>query len=163
MLHDVAGGVFEHFWLKFPHCDIHLAITSDVLHQLYQGVFKHMVEWCQELIDKEELDQRLRTLPPCYGVHHFYKGWTSLGQIGGKEHKHMARVLLACLVGKVPRGVILAYHALLDFISLSQYPTHNDTTLEYMQQAIKDFHHHKEVIINLGIRDDLNIPKFHSL
>ncbi|KAG2029271.1 hypothetical protein BDR03DRAFT_881292, partial [Suillus americanus] len=29
--------------------------------------------------------------------------------------------------------------------------------------ALKDFHHHKEVIINLGIRDNLNIPKFHSL
>ncbi|KAG1737845.1 uncharacterized protein EDB91DRAFT_1249522 [Suillus paluster] len=163
MLHDVAGGVFEPFWLEFPHCDIHLAITSDVLHQLYQGMFKHMVEWCQELMDEEELDQRLCTLPPCYGVRHFHKGWTSLGQIGGKERKHMARVLLACLVGKVPRGVILAYRALLDFIYLSQYPTHDDTTLEYMQQALKDFHHHKEVIINLGIRDNLDIPKFHSL
>ncbi|KAG1794519.1 uncharacterized protein BJ212DRAFT_1218035, partial [Suillus subaureus] len=53
------------FWLEFPHCDIHLAITSDVLHQLYQGVFKHMVEWCQELMDEEELDQRLHTLPSC--------------------------------------------------------------------------------------------------
>ncbi|KIK34128.1 hypothetical protein CY34DRAFT_98527 [Suillus luteus UH-Slu-Lm8-n1] len=163
MVHDVAGGVFEPFWLEFPHCDIHMAITSDVLHQLYQGVFKHMVEWCQELMDEEELDQRLRTLPPCYGVRHFHKGWTSLGQIGGKKRKHMARVLLTCLVGKVSKGVILAYRALLDFIYLAQYPTHDDATLEYMQQALKDFHHHKEVIINLGIRDDLDIPKFHSL
>lgn len=44
MSEDVAGGVFESFWLDFPHCDIHLAITSDVLHQLYQGIFKHMVK-----------------------------------------------------------------------------------------------------------------------
>ncbi|KAG0708254.1 hypothetical protein DFH29DRAFT_994508 [Suillus ampliporus] len=163
MLHDVAGGVFEPFWLEFPHCDIHLAITSNVLHQFYQGMFKHMVEWCQELMNEEELDQRLRTLPSYYGVHHFHEGWTSLGQIDGKERKHMARVLLACLVGKVPKGVILAYCTLLDFIYLAQYPTHDDTTLEYMQQALKDFHHHKEVIINLGIRDNLDIPKFHSL
>ncbi|KAG1808786.1 hypothetical protein EV424DRAFT_1473981 [Suillus variegatus] len=118
------------FWLDFPHCDIHLAITSDVLHQLYQGIFKHMV----------------KTFPPCYGVHHFHKGWSALGQVSGKERKQMARVLLACLVGKVPRGVILAYY-----------------TLAYMQQALRDFHLHKEVIINLGIRDDLDIPKFHSL
>jgi hypothetical protein len=163
MSKDVSGGVFEPFWLGFPHCDIHMAITSDILHQLYQGVFKHIIEWCQELIDEEELDQRLRTLPPCYGVRHFHKGWASLGQIGGKERKHMARVLLACLVGKVPRGVILAYRALLDFIYLAQYPTHDDDTLFYMQKALQDFHRHKEVIINLGIRDDLDIPKFHSL
>ncbi|KAG2737835.1 hypothetical protein P692DRAFT_20851781 [Suillus brevipes Sb2] len=109
MSQDVAGGVFEPFWLDFPHCDIHLAITSDVLHQLYQGIFKHMVEWCQELMDEEELDHRLRTLPPSYGVHHFHKGWSALGQVGGKERKNMARVLLACLIGKVPRGVIQAY------------------------------------------------------
>lgn len=163
MSEDVAGGVFESFWLDFPHCDIHLAITSDVLHQLYQGIFKHMVKWCQKLMDKEELDQKLRTFPPCYGVHHFHKGWSALGQVSGKERKQMARVLLACLVGKVPRGVILAYCALLDFIYLAQYPTHDEDTLAYMQQALQDFHLHKEVIINLGIRDDLDIPKFHSL
>lgn len=114
-------------------------------------------------MDKEELDQKLRTFPPCYGVHHFHKGWSALGQVSGKERKQMARVLLACLVGKVPRGVILAYCALLDFIYLAQYPTHDEDTLAYMQQALQDFHLHKEVIINLGIRDDLDIPKFHSL
>ena len=163
MSQDVAGAVFEPFWLGFPHCDIHMSITSDVLHQLYQGVFKHIVEWCQELMDEEELDQRLRSLPPCYGVRHFYKGWSALGQIGGKERKHMARVLLGCMVGKVPRGVILAYRSLLDFIYLAQYPTHDDTTLEYMHKALQDFHQHKNVILNLGIRDNLDIPKFHSL
>ncbi|KAG2050854.1 hypothetical protein BDR06DRAFT_864261, partial [Suillus hirtellus] len=116
MLQDVAGGVFEPFWLDFPLCDIHLAITSDVLHQLYQGVFKHIVEWCQELMDEEELDRRIKALPPCYGVRHFHNGWSGMGQIGGKERKHMARVLLGCLIGKVPRGVIQAYCSLLDFI-----------------------------------------------
>lgn len=163
MSQDVAGGVFEPFWLDFPLCDIHLAITSDVLHQLYQGVFKHIVEWCQELMDEEELDRHLKALLPCYGVCHFQNGWSGLGQIGGKERKHMARVLLGCLIGKVPRGVILAYHSLLDFIYLAQYHTHDNTTLQYMQKALEDFHQHKEVIINLGIREDLDIPKFHSL
>ncbi|KAG1840100.1 hypothetical protein DFJ58DRAFT_611552, partial [Suillus subalutaceus] len=163
MSQDVAGGVFEPFWLDFPLCDIHLAITSDVLHQLYQGVFKHIVEWCQELMDEEELDRRIKALPPCYGVRHFHNGWSGMGQIGGKERKHMARVLLGCLIGKVPRGVIQAYRSLLDFIYLAQYPTHDDTTLQYMQKALEDFHQHKEVIINLGVRDDLDIPKFHSL
>ncbi|KAG1842956.1 hypothetical protein F4604DRAFT_1884654 [Suillus subluteus] len=163
MSQDVAGGVFESFWLDFPHCDIHLVITSDILHQLYQGVFKHIVEWCQELMDEEELDQCLKAFPLCYGVHHFQKGWSALGQIGGKERKHMARVLLGYLIGKVPRGIFLAYHSLLEFIYLAQYPTYDDTTLQYMQKALEDFHQHKKVIINLGIRDDLDIPKFHSL
>ncbi|EGN97050.1 hypothetical protein SERLA73DRAFT_27858, partial [Serpula lacrymans var. lacrymans S7.3] len=41
----VSESVYKPFWTGFPHCNIHIAITPDVLHQLYQGVFKHMVHW----------------------------------------------------------------------------------------------------------------------
>jgi len=81
----VGEGVFLPFWHGFPHCDIHHSITPDVLHQLYQGIFKHMVEWLQSLMNEDELDACIRSLPPCYGLRHFKKGWSSLGQIGGKD------------------------------------------------------------------------------
>jgi hypothetical protein len=29
------------------------------LHQLYQGVFKHLVSWCQSLMTEEEIDTRI--------------------------------------------------------------------------------------------------------
>ena len=41
--HELSGGVYHPFWKDLPYCDIHLLITSDVLHQLYQGVIKHVV------------------------------------------------------------------------------------------------------------------------
>ncbi|EGO01361.1 hypothetical protein SERLA73DRAFT_151816 [Serpula lacrymans var. lacrymans S7.3] len=53
---NVSGGVYEPFWLNFPHCNIHLSVSPDILHQLYQGVFKHMVNWCKDLMDPKELD-----------------------------------------------------------------------------------------------------------
>lgn len=31
------------FWQNLPYCNIFKAITSDILHQLYQGMVKHMV------------------------------------------------------------------------------------------------------------------------
>ncbi|EGO00404.1 hypothetical protein SERLA73DRAFT_53174 [Serpula lacrymans var. lacrymans S7.3] len=113
---EVSGGVYEPFWLNFPHCNIHLSVSPNILHQLYQGVFKHMVNWCKDLMDPKELDQRISSLPACYGVRYFKNGISALGQIRGKERKDMARIFLGCLIGKIPRSAILAYQSLLDFI-----------------------------------------------
>ena len=58
---------------------------------------------------------------------------------------------------------MLTFRALLDFIYLAQYPTHDDTTLKYMTDALELFHKHKDVLVELGIREHMNIPKLHSL
>lgn len=163
MLHEVSGAVREPFWKDFPYTDIHMSITPDILHQLYQGVFKHMVGWCQELLSPQELDSRLRCLPPAFGARHFKNGISAMAQVSGKERKDMARVLLGCLIGKIPKSAMLTFRSLLDFIYLAQYSTHDDTTLQYMEDALETFHHHKDVLVKLGIRQDLNIPKVHSL
>ena len=131
----ISGGVCRPFWDGFPFCDIHLAITPDVLHQLYQGIVKHMVDWCSSLMDDEELDTRVRSLPPCFGLRHFKGGWSHLSQVSGKERKDMARILLACLVGKVPPKVLVCFRALLDFIYIAQYPTHDDDSIQYLEDA----------------------------
>ena len=68
MSKDVASNVYQPFWDGFPLCDIHRSITPDVLHQLYQGVFKHLVNWCQRILTPQELDRRIRALPPAYGL-----------------------------------------------------------------------------------------------
>ncbi|KAG2035181.1 hypothetical protein BDR03DRAFT_868625, partial [Suillus americanus] len=74
------------------HKNVHLSITPDILHQLYQGVVKHLIHWCSSLMSEQELDDRIRCLPPCFGVHHFKKGWSELSQVSGKERKDMARI-----------------------------------------------------------------------
>ncbi|KAH9949770.1 hypothetical protein B0H21DRAFT_834001 [Amylocystis lapponica] len=163
MLHDVSGSVYTPFWTDFPHTDIHLAITPDVLHQLYQGVFKHIVNWCERTMSSNELDCRIRCLPPAYGVRHFKNGISALSQISGTERKNMAKILLGCLVGILPKQGILACRGLLDFIYISQYSTHDDSTLKYLQDALDLFHQNKEYFIHTHMRDHFNIPKFHSL
>ncbi|EPS92600.1 hypothetical protein FOMPIDRAFT_1137569 [Fomitopsis schrenkii] len=160
---NVSGYTIRPFWRDLPYTDIHSCITPDVLHQLYQGVFKHIIEWCSVLVDERELDRRIRCLPPSYGVRHFKNGISALSQVSGTERKHMAHILLACLVGKIPNKVMIAFRAILDFIYLAQYTAHDNDTLEYMEKALKTYHKNKAVLVELGIREHLNIPKFHSL
>ncbi|KAI1784561.1 hypothetical protein LXA43DRAFT_976630 [Ganoderma leucocontextum] len=90
-------------------------------------------------------------------------GISALSQISGSERKNMAKILLGCLIGRVPRQALLSYHAILDFIYLAQYSTHDDDTLGYLQDALRQFHTNRAYFIRAGIREDLNIPKFHSL
>jgi hypothetical protein len=42
----------------------------------------------------------------------------------------MAHILLGCIVGKVPSRVIACYRALLDFIYIAQYTTHDNSSLQ---------------------------------
>lgn len=163
MENGVSGSVHRPFWSDLPHANIHDAITPDVLHQLYQGVLKHLVSWCQRIMTPQELDHRIRTLPPAYGVRHFKNGISALSQISGSERKHMAKILLGCLIGAIPNRGVRACRALLDFIYLAQYPTHDTSTLGYLEDALQTFHRYKTYFIDTGVRDHLHIPKFHSL
>jgi len=91
------------------------------------------------------------------------KGWSELAQVSGKECKDMAHILLGCIVGKVPSPIIACYRALLDFIYIAQYTTHNDSSLKYLEEALEEFQAHKDVLIELDVQEHLNIPKFHSM
>ncbi|KAJ3767678.1 hypothetical protein FB446DRAFT_651756 [Lentinula raphanica] len=163
MADDIAGGNYDPFWLGFPVTDIHRCIAPDVLHQMYQGVLKYLIKWVQHIIGEEELDDRIRKLPPTPGVRHFAKGISNLTQMSGTERKHIARVLLACLVGKIDARGITACRSLLHFIHLAQYPSHDLVTLSYMRTELKTWHDHRDYFISEGARQHFNIPKFHSL
>jgi hypothetical protein len=161
---NVSGYVYRPFWDELPFTDIHLSITPDVLHQLYQGVLRHIVTWCQKILTDEELDRRIRCLPPSYGVRHFKNGISALSQISGSERKNMAKILLGCLIGSdMPKRALTAVRAILDFIYLAQYSLHDDATLSYMEDALNTWHKYKDCFVTLAVRDHLNIPKLHSL
>ncbi|TEB25586.1 hypothetical protein FA13DRAFT_1756538 [Coprinellus micaceus] len=120
MEQDVTGGVFEPFWKDLPFTDIHRILTPDVLHQLYQGVLKHIIAWCQSVVGDKRLDRRIQSLPQFQGLRQFKNGISALSQISGAEHKDMAKILIPCLIGTVLVQAIKAVKGLLDFIFLSR-------------------------------------------
>ncbi|KAJ8075302.1 hypothetical protein PM082_019638 [Marasmius tenuissimus] len=157
------------FWEDLPYTNIFRSITPDVLHQLYQGVIKHLIGWITDICGEEDIDARVSRLPPNHGIRVFRKGITSLSRVSGTEHKQMSAFLLSIVTDvHLPNGhssgaLISATRSLLDFLYYARYPLHTEETLQKMELVLADFHHNKHIFLELGVRDDFNIPKLHSL
>ncbi|KIM46872.1 hypothetical protein M413DRAFT_16473 [Hebeloma cylindrosporum] len=148
------------FWEELPYVNIFQSITPDVLHQMHQGVVKHLLGW---------LKTALKCLPPNHSIRIFNKGISSLSRLSGTEHRQISSFLLGLLINvQLPDGVsanplIRATHAILDFLYLAQYPVHTAETLASLDHALEEFHNNKYIFETLGIRSDFNIPKLHFL
>ncbi|KAE9386723.1 hypothetical protein BT96DRAFT_960535 [Gymnopus androsaceus JB14] len=154
---DIAGGNYDPFWVGFPCVDIHCCISPDILHQLYQGVLKHFIGWVQEVMREDELDARIQCLPPACGVCHFKNGILELAQVSGTEWKHLTRILLSCLIGKIESEGIKACRSLLSFIHLTQHSRgFNILKFHSLLHFIKSIHW-------LGTTDNYNMEMFECL
>ena len=161
--------VIKPFWETFPLVDIFVSITPDILHQMLQGVMKHLIGWLVSIFGASAIDARCKSIPPNHKILLFTKGITTLSRVSGKEHKKMCAILLGLIVDlPVPGGrdsscVVKAVRALLDFLHLAQFQCHTSDTLCRLMDSLTAFHNNKAVFIDLGIRENFNIPKLHSL
>ncbi|KAL0568561.1 hypothetical protein V5O48_013420, partial [Marasmius crinis-equi] len=157
------------FWEDLPYTDIFRSVTPDLLHQLYQGVMKHLIQWITAIVGADEIDARVRRLPANHSIRHFHKGITSLSRVSGAEHKQMCTFLLNLLIDapnispSQSKRVLSATRALLDFLYMANYPIHSDDSLQELEASLATFHENKEVFIELGVRQNFNLPKLHSL
>jgi Plavaka transposase len=161
--------VFHPFWENLPLTDIFLSITPDILHQMLQGMVKHLVAWVTRIFGASVINARCRIIPPNHHVKLFTNGITNLGRISGHEHKKICSILLGLIADlPVPGGldstrIIRAVRALMDFLFLAQYESHTSDTLSLLQDCLARFHENKQVFIDLGVRETFEFPKLHSL
>ncbi|THH15756.1 hypothetical protein EUX98_g9415, partial [Antrodiella citrinella] len=161
--------IHQPYWLDLPYANIFFSITPDILHQLYQGVVKHLVSWVKTAYSQNEIDARCRRLPPGHHVRVFTKGISSLYQLTGREHADICRILLGLIIdmplpgGASPARLVRAVRAVLDFLYLAQYPVHTEHTLALLDDALDRFHANKGIFEDLGVRESWGIPKLHFL
>ncbi|KAJ3719415.1 hypothetical protein C8R42DRAFT_584463, partial [Lentinula raphanica] len=157
------------FWAELPYTNIFASITPDILHQLYQGVMKHLISWLVSICGADEINARVRRLPPNHTIRIFRRGISTLSRISGAEHKQMCAFILG-VVTDIPglsrhqsSSLLTATWALLDFLYLASYPIHSSESLDQMDMALACFHEYREIFVSCGPREHFNIPKLHFL
>ncbi|KAJ3555302.1 hypothetical protein NP233_g12242 [Leucocoprinus birnbaumii] len=144
------------FWCNLPFLNIYSSITPDILHQLHQGLVKHLISWLKVALGEANLDHHAACMPPNHHICMFAKGISHLLHIVGTEHDQMCCVLLGlvldvCLPNKKhPTSLIKTVRAVLDIVYLAKYPIHSSSTLQALSDAIDEFHSHCGVFIQLG-------------
>ena len=162
---------FHPFWTSLPLVNIYISITPDILHQLLQGVMKHLITWVSDplMFGPQDIDTRCHLIPPNHQISLFPRGITTLTCVSGKEHKNICQVLLGLIVDlQLPGGsssaqVLQAVRGLLDFLYLAQLPSQTADMINRLECSLVTFHKNKDVFIDLGVRDNFNVPKIHSL
>src|SRR5580692_6023507 len=186
-VHDV-----ENFTWKHPYVNIHKAMMIDVLHQLLKGITMYLITWVKSLTSdilpavrkrkrqdrtinessgSIQLDERFWCVPPFTGLKRFSR-FSEVKQWTGVEQKAIIRqlipVLAPLLSTKVP-GAMYCARAIVDFILLAQYKTHDDETLRYLEQALYRIDKTKVVFkrfrpVNKATDEGhFNFPKFHAM
>ncbi|KAI9459004.1 hypothetical protein HD554DRAFT_2207041 [Boletus coccyginus] len=157
--------VFSPFWADLPHTDIFIYISSDILHQLHQGLFKdYLKKWCTTIAGLDDFDAWFHAMSIFPGLQYFNDDILQIRQWTSTNHKQLQQVFIGGLIGITTKPHILqAAYSLTDFICLAQYQSHTDKTIQALLQALDDFHGAKDVFIELGLCEHFNIPKVHSL
>jgi len=136
--------VYHPFWEFLPLMNIYLSITPDVLHQLLQGIMKHLISWLTspEVFGPEGINACCQSLPPSHHIAMFPKGITILSWVTGTEHKNICHILIGLIINlPLPHGqasacVVKAACALLDFLYLAQFPSHTSDTLKRLDDSL---------------------------
>src|SRR5277367_6246025 len=182
----------ENFAWKHPYLNIHKAMMIDVLHQLLKGIVMHLITWTKDLIAKSilavrkrkrqgrtikessvtmQLDERFRCVPPFAGLKRF-QNFGHVKQWTGVEQKAIVRQLIPVIAPLLSSKEPAAMHcarAVVDFILMAQYKTHDNETLRYMDHALYRIDRMKVAFKALRPVDKstdeghFNFPKFHIM
>ncbi|KAG9090045.1 hypothetical protein FRC06_001241, partial [Ceratobasidium sp. 370] len=157
------------WWASLDHVNLATCLTPDLLHQLYQGIFKsHLIRWLQYLVGVKELDARFASMTQAAGMTHFGKGISHVQQWTGRESKEMLKQILPMVAGdlKPPKLTQLVWSA-VDFIYRAHASSMTDSDIDELETTLETFHRLKELMIEQGFYGDSaqfdRIPKLHML
>jgi len=120
---------------------------SDLLHNIYLGLFKHMMEWVEGFLKKHKRQQAFddagKEIPPYPRFRVPKKAYREITQGQGPEMRNLSRSISAILASALRNPNSSQYQdfkstlkwvsALVDFTPMAQYRSHTPDTLSYME------------------------------
>ncbi|KAF8060125.1 hypothetical protein FPV67DRAFT_1564292 [Lyophyllum atratum] len=151
------NGVHRPFWRDWPMSDPSVFLTPEPLHHWRKAFWDHDSKWCIKAVGNEEID--------------FRSGISKLNQVTGREHRDIQRYLISVVAGCVPKRFLIAVRVLMDFRYLAQSSEIDDPMCQKIDEALAEFHRHKQAILDSGSRcgkrqkviDNWGIPKLELL
>ncbi|KAG8720797.1 hypothetical protein FRC08_018133 [Ceratobasidium sp. 394] len=156
------------WWGDLPHVNLASCFTPDLLHQLYQGVFKsHLVRWLKHLVGVDKIDERFAAMPQAEGMRHFVKGITSVQQWTGRESKEMVSQILPIVIGELTPEESRLVRSVIDFVFRAHASSMTDRDIEELERDLAVFHEFKQLLVVKGFYQSEKrfnrIPKIHML
>lgn len=133
----------------------------DLLHNIYLGLFKHMMKWVEGFLKKHKRQQAFddiwKQLPPYPGFGTPKKAYREVTQWQGKEMRNLGRCISAVLASalrnpdssqQLPfKRALQCVCSLIDFTLMTQYHSHTPETLRYMELYLRTFHKTKDIFL----------------
>jgi len=138
---------------------------SDMLHTIYLGLFKHMIEWIEGVLKKlarlQAFHNVWKALPPYPGFLVRKKAYCEFKQWQGKETRNLARYIFQVLAVALHQHggaqvipftrAVGCVRALVDFNIMAQYRSHTSDTMAYMEDYLDQFHKLKDIFLELHV------------
>ncbi|QRW12579.1 hypothetical protein RhiLY_11578 [Ceratobasidium sp. AG-Ba] len=159
------------WWANIPNFDFSSSLMPDILHQLHQGMIRHLLKWSVDVAGRKMVDRGFMLMPSAEGMRHFRQGVSRLNQWTGRESKEAAKQLLpviVCLDGKRWDQIFIRLaRAILDFTYRAQASRMTEDDLVRLEKTVEDIHKYKDVLVRMKVFEDNSrfelIIKLHML
>jgi len=153
----IGGNVFTELYRVNP-ADLH---KPDLLHNIYLGLFKHMIECVEGFLEKHKwqlaFDDAWKEIPPYPGFSLPKRAYCEVTSWQGKEMRNLGRYIsavLACALRNPDRSqhqdfniALKCVGSLVDFSLITQYRSPTPDTLAYMERYLQTFHQRKDIFL----------------
>ncbi|QRV87015.1 hypothetical protein RhiJN_15033 [Ceratobasidium sp. AG-Ba] len=159
------------WWASIPDFNLAESVMPDLLHQLHQGMIRHLLRWVVAGAGEGMLNRLFIHMPTAEGMRHYRQGVSRLTQWTGRESKEAAKQLLPIIASLSSKSwdtdFVRLARALLEFTYRAQASRMTDEDLIQLEETISDIHKYKPVLIRMKIFQDYSrfnkIIKLHML